>query len=269
MRTPPATGAGSFPRPKGALRWVLLIPFSLWLIFALAVNWMGPSVGGLGAEVYQALLLDVSRLGRGEVWRLLTAPLMHLVSGPGAVSHILTTLLMLYFFGLPLQREWGERRFLAVLAAAALGGELLQLGAMWALPDALSRGLSQPVLLGGQAAGLACVVAWGATHRESTVYLFFALPVRGWTVVIATVVFSLLNLVAAGGSPEGMLAPFGGMLVGYLLGGGTPSPARKAFLRWKLRKLEASGRSKAQRPGLRVVPGGREGEPKRDGRWLN
>ncbi len=270
MRTPPATVAGAFPKPKGVLRWVLLVPFSLWLIFALAINWMGPGLGSLGANLYQALVLDVGRLAQGEVWRLLTAPLLHLVSGPGAVSHILTTLLLLYFFGMTLQRDLGERRFLWVLGASALGGELLQVGAMWALPEALARGLSQPVLLGGHAAALACVVAWGATHRNATVYLFFALPVRGATVVLATVVFALLNLVAAGGSPEGMLAPFGGMLVGYLLGGGTPSPLRKAFLRWKLRRLSSGpGAAKGARGGLRVVPGGREGEAKRDGRWLN
>lgn len=270
MRTPPGNAAaGAFARPTGALRWVLIVLFALWVVFALAVNWLGPGGGGIGVTLYKALVLDVERLAAGEVWRLVTAPLMHVVSGQGAVSHIVTTLLLLYFFGATLQRDLGNRRFLWVIAAAALGGELLQVGAMWALPGALGEGVSQRVLLGGHAGALACVVAWGAMHRDATVYIFFALPVRGWTLVIGTVILSLLSLAAAAAPPEGMLAPFGGMLVGYLLGGGNPSPLRKAFLRWKLRKLESSGRSKGDRGGLRVVPGGREGEPKRDGRWLN
>lgn len=269
MPRSPAIQAGSFPRPKGALRWVLIVLFSLWLAFALTINWMGAGIGGAALSLYQALVLDVGRLAQGEVWRLFTAPFLHVARG--GVGHILTTLILLYFFGSPLQEAWGTRRFLWVLSAAALGGELLQLAATWVLPDALAQNVAQPVLFGGYASALACMVAWGASNRDSTVYLFFAIPVRGWTVVIMTVAFAVLNLVAAGGgSPEGILAPFGGMLVGYVLGGSTPSPARKAFLRWKLRKLEASGRAKGgAKGGLRVVPGGREGEPKRDGRWLN
>lgn len=248
---------------------MLIALFSLWLLFAIAINWVGGGRGGLGATLYEALVLDVARLGRGEVWRLVTAPWLHLVSGPGAVSHLLTTLLLLYFFGTPLQSAWGDRRFLWVIGAAALGGELLQVGAMWLLPASVAQGLGQPVLLGGHAAALACLVAWGMSHRDATVYLFFALPVRGVVVAGAAVAFSLLNLIAAGAAPEGMLAPFGGMLVGYLLGGSTPSPLRKAFLRRKLRKLEAAGPPKRGAAGLRVVPGGRQGEGKRDGRWLN
>jgi membrane associated rhomboid family serine protease len=273
MRTPlGAQTAGSFPRPTGALRWVLIVLFSLWLAFALTLNWMGATVQGLSLEVYRALSLDLGLLLRGEVWRLVTAPLVHVASGPGSVGHILTSLLLLYFFGPQLQESWGNRRFLWVLGAAALGGELLQIGATLVLPDPLAQNVAQPVLRGAYAAALACPVAWGSTYRNATMYLFFAVAVRGWTVVIITVALALLNLVATDHPPpEGMLAPFGGILVGYLLGGGSPSPIKKAFLRWKLRKLEASGRAKAAagRGGLRVVPGGREGEPKRDNKWLN
>ncbi|HEU4405044.1 MAG TPA: rhomboid family intramembrane serine protease [Polyangiaceae bacterium] len=269
MRTPPGVQAGSFPRPTGALRWVLIVLFSLWLAFALTINWMGATVQGFAAELYRLLVLDLGRLAQGEIWRLVTAPLVHVPSGPGSVGHILTTLLLLYFFGAQLQSSWGNRRFLWVLGAAALAGELLQIGATFVLPDALARNVAQPTIVGAYAAALACPVAWGATYRNATMYLFFAVAVRGWTIVIITVALALLNLVAADHPPpEGMLAPFGGMLVGYLLGGSTPSPLRKAFLRWKLRKLEGPGRPKGG-GRLRVVPGGREGEPKRDGRWLN
>lgn len=263
--------AGSFPRPTGALRWVLIVLFSIWLLFALSINWMGSAVGGLSIGLFKALVLDLDRLLQGEVWRLVTAPWVHQASG--GAGHILTSLLLLYFFGHPLQSSLGTRRFLGLLAAAALGGEILQIVAAVALPDAFARNVAQPIVFGAYASALACMVAWGASHRDSTINLFFVLPVRGWTVVVLTVALAVLNLIAAGGPPpEGMLAPFGGMLIGYLLGGSTPSPIKKAFLRWKLRKLEASSRAKAGAGGqsrLRVVPGGREGEPKRDGKWLN
>jgi hypothetical protein len=93
---------------------------------------------------------------------------------------------------------------------------------------------------------------------------------------------SLLRVIAAAQAYEGLISPFGGMIAGWLLGGGTPSPLRRTYLRWRLAWLDRearSGTAKSRKAsGLRVIPGGQSGAPthgakggKRgpQGGWLN
>jgi hypothetical protein len=89
------------------------------------------------------------------------------------------------------------------------------------------------------------------------------------------IVMSLLRVVAAAEAPEGLLSPFGGMLAGWLLGGGTPSPLRKAYLTLRLRQLDreaAAGQARRDRvknSGFEVIEGGKKGPKGPDGKWLN
>ena len=256
----PAVTVGSFPKPEGALKWLLGAIFGLWVVFAVLINWVG-----VGSKAYEALELDIGGLLRGEAWRLFTAPFVHIVSGHGGVSHVTSTLMILYFFGVPLQRAWGPRRFLFVLAASALAGEFVQVVATLVAPATLGRVIGQPVLLGGHAMAVAAVIAWGFSHREQTVQLFFVMPIRGIYLVYITIGLELLGLIAAGGAPEGILAPFGGMLMGYLLGGATPSPLRRLLMRRHGRAI-----ARGLQPRLRVIPGERGSErTPNDKRWMN
>lgn len=262
----------SFPKPRGAILWVMVAILALWVIFAVAINWVG-----IGSEVYELLLLTRDGITRGELWRLVTAPFMHLVSGQGGVSHVVTTLLLLYFFGPPLQKTWGDRKLLGFLFGSALAGELLQLTLDFALPAQVAPPIHQRLMLGGLAMGLAATVAWGFSNPKQQVLMMLVLPISGQTLVWFTVGFYILSLIAVGSPPEGIFAPFGAMLFGYLLGAGNPSPIRRAVLRWKLRKIEkrgASSAAKGKAPAhLRVIRGMKDEldppDPGTDKRWLN
>jgi len=122
------------------------------------------------------------------------------------------------------------------------------------------------------------------------VRLFFFIPVSGKQFFWVTIVFCLLGLVYPDGVPEGMVSPFGGVLVGILLGG-TPSVLRQIYLRLKLAVLRrragappvpmsppsTKGKANPTRrgaPSLRVVQGGADDElrkrrPPKDKRYLN
>jgi hypothetical protein len=73
--------------------------------------------------------------------------------------------------------------------------------------------------------------------------------------------------VALSEGAEGLLSPIGGMLAGWALGGGTPSPLRRAYLRLRLAQLDRESRSdrgtgtsgpgKKRGTPLRVIEGGR------------
>jgi hypothetical protein len=94
---------------------------------------------------------------------------------------------------------------------------------------------------------------------------------------------NVMYLIAAAQRLEGAISPFGGMLAGWLFGGGSPSPARKLWLKLQLARLDAEARregrarrQRAEHSHLRVIEGGRhEEDPERsdkrgpDGRWLN
>jgi hypothetical protein len=82
--------------------------------------------------------------------------------------------------------------------------------------------------------------------------------------------------------PSGLIAPFGGMLAGWLFGGTSPSPMRRLWLKLRLAQLDVEAkreardrRKRAEKSGLRVISGGREEdddekpESGRGDRWLN
>lgn len=262
-------------RPTRAVTGVMLVVFVLWLIFALGMNW-----GSAGSSIFEMLTGDTARILRGEVWRLFTAPLLHFpIGGPG-VSHLLTALIGLYFFTPRLEELWGSRRMLRFLALSAVISYVLQMAVELLLPDQLAARLVGEQWFGITPALGAIAIAWALTFKNETVLLFFVLPVTSRMLVIWVVGLATLYLVAGARPYSGLIAPFGGMLCGWLLGGGTPSPLRKAWLKLRLAQLDKEaqreGQARKRRPnpaGLRAIPGGRSDDDDDDrgpdGRFLN
>jgi hypothetical protein len=146
------------------------------------------------------------------------------------------------------------------------------------LPASLGARLVGGAWFGLMPAVTGIAIAWALTFKGETVRLMFVLPVTSGMLIAFIIGLALLRLVAAAMPPEGLIAPFGGMLFGWLLGGGSPSPLRKAWLKLKLAQLDSEARreGKRRRPrpnpgGLRVIPGGRSDDDDKgpDGRWLN
>jgi hypothetical protein len=143
-------------------------------------------------------------------------------------------------------------------------------------------------VFGPTAAIVAVAVAWSREYAQSTVNLFFFLPVRGRVLFWITLGFCVLDLIYPQAPPEGVVAPFGGLVVGLLFGG-SPSLFRSVWLRVRLALLRRQARGAASRevlalkpsrrrssssPPLRVVSGGledvlRKRNPPKDKRYLN
>lgn len=273
MRSSPSFTQLGFPRPGKAQLGLMIGVFVVWLTFAIGMNW-----GGASPDVFELLVGNTSAVLHGEVWRLLTAPFMHMPSGPSAVGHILGAVLGIYFLGSRLEQAWGSARFLRFVLLTSVFSYLLQMAVQLALPASLGARLVGDAWFGLMPAVTAISIAWALTYRGQTVNLFLVLPVTSGMLIAFVVVLALLRLVAAVMPEEGLIAPFGGMLFGWLLGGGTPSPLRKAWLKLRLAQLDSEARreGKRRRPrpnpgGLRVIPGGRSDDDDKgpDGRWLN
>lgn len=259
------------PRPGKALTGLMIALTAVWLMFAVGLNW-----GGAPGSLFIALTGNTSDVLHGQVWRLLTAPLLQ---APSSAWHLLSALLGLYFLGSRLEATWGGARFLRFVAFTSVGAYVLQMLAELALPSSLGARLVGTNWFGIMPAVTAISMAWAFSFRGEKILLIL-FPVSSNMLIAAVVGMALLH-VAAGEMPaEGMLSPFGGMFLGWLLGGGSPTPLRKAWLRFRLAQLDTEARRdgarrKARRNpgGLRVIPGGRADDDDDgkgpDGRYLN
>ncbi|MBK7581811.1 MAG: rhomboid family intramembrane serine protease [Myxococcales bacterium] len=259
----------ALPRPGRALWGILITLFAVWLAFAVGVNW-----GGAGENAFFLFAGNSEKILHGEIWRLFTAPLLHLPS----VSGILFVLFGFYFLTPTLEQTWGGARLIRFLLLSSFVAYGLQLLIGLALPASMKEKLIGEYWFSALPAVEAVSIAWALTFRGQTVRLFFVLPVTSRGLILFVVGVSVLYVITLERPMCGLIAPFGGMLSGWLFGGGTPSPARKAWLKLRLGKLEREERKQSDerkrrvaRSGLRVIEGGGDDDDRRgpDGRMLN
>ena len=68
-----SSGMGfDFPRPGKALIGLMVVITTVWLMFAIGLNW-----GGAPPSLFLLFTGNTDAILHGEVWRLFTAPLMH------------------------------------------------------------------------------------------------------------------------------------------------------------------------------------------------
>ena len=269
----------AFPRPGRALWAVLIAMAALGIVTALLATW-----GSGGRLVFEWLAYEPGR-GFAQAWKLLTSGLL---TSPASWSHLLFALVGLYFLGAPLEKRWGPWRFLRFLALSVILGNLTTMLVARVLGDSAPERFRPDFVFGPAAAITAVAVAWAREYSDSTVQLFMVLPIKGRVLFWITVGFCVLDLIYPAGMPEGVVAPFGGLVAGLLFGG-TPSIARTTWLHVRLALLrrqssnvrveDVLSRKPARRPRpgappLRVVPGGLEEvlkkrTPPKDKRYLN
>jgi membrane associated rhomboid family serine protease len=267
------------PRPGRALKLLLVVIFGLGVLSA-AARWIPH-----GEEVFLALLCDFDKVLHGQVWRLVTSGLL---TSPDHYGHLLFTMMGLYFLTPDLERRWGSWPMLRFFVYAVLAGNLCVLLVGKLAPEATDPRFHPALAYGASAAIAATAVAWSRDNADATVRMMFVLPMRGSWLLWVTLGICVLDLIYPNAPPEGVVAPFGGVLVGLAFGG-SPSPVRTLYLRTKLALLRrrsqsltvadvlsprAPRRPRAGGPPLRVVPGGledalRKRNVPKDKRYLN
>jgi len=251
----------SIQRPSRALGSVLLGLVALWLAFAVAVNWAASSSS---FALFRLLVGNTKLVAHGEIWRLFTAPIMHDPEGMAGMNHILSTVIGLFFLAPALETEWGTARLLRFLAVSCVFSYSVQWIVAVAIPATVDQGLVPPYWFGAMPALEAVAIAFALSMRTRNVLLFFVLPIGSRGLIIATVGISLALVVVRAIGPSGAIAPFAGMLAGWLFGGGTPSPARRWWLRFRLKRLESETiaererRRKEAKRRFEVLPGGKD-----------
>jgi membrane associated rhomboid family serine protease len=245
----------SLPRPGPVLRVTLLGLLGVWALFAMLVNW-----GNTGSQVFLTLTANSNAILHGEVWRLVTASWLHVPTG--TIGHILSALIGLYFLGPSLESAWGSARFARFLFLTGLLAYAVQAGIAQLLGPALSERLVPEDSYGAMPVVEATAIAWACSFRNRVVNLFFVLPVSTKGLILFVVGTSVMYLIAGATPPSGHISAFAGMGLGYLLGGGTPSPLRQLYLRYRLARLEAAvdgeRKQRSSGRGLRLIQGGKK-----------
>jgi membrane associated rhomboid family serine protease len=95
------------------------------------------SFGNPAGEVFQEGYLSAARVADGEWWRLVTNEFLH-----GNPIHLFFNMLMLWWFGRPLEAMLGRGRFLAIYFLSVLAGSA---GALLVSPDIATIGASGAV----------------------------------------------------------------------------------------------------------------------------
>ena len=282
----PGEIAAAFPRPGRALKTILAVIAAFAIVGAVIVNW-APG-GEQGFELFKLLTYDPAR-PFARPWAIVTSGILTL---PEGISHALWSLLGLYFLTPDLEKRWGGARLVRFLLIAVVIGNLAVTAGALAFPT--KAVFARPIAFGPMAAITAAVIAWSKENAHREIRFMFFLPMSGKTLYWLTIGLAVLALVFMQNTPEGAMAPLGGIATGVLFAG-TPSPVRALWLRFRLGALRrksggitveqllgddapARPRSPAKRggkaPPLRILPGGLEDDlknrkPPKDKRYLN
>ena len=269
---------GGLPRPGPALKFVLGLVAAVAVLAAIVEHWW-PG-GETGKTIIFKFLMQPEEWVH-QPWAFVTSGLV-----TAGLGHVVFSLIGLYFLSPDLEKAMGKWRFLRFLAMSVVLGNVLALAADLAAPESVD--IFHPRFMFGPGAAIAATaIAWSKANARMQIRFMFFLPMSGKMLYYATIGLCFLAIVFHSAVPEGVVAPFGGILTGMFFAG-NPSPARSAYLRLKLvflrrQKHHISAASlledrpskskKKGGPELRVVLGGLEDklkdQPPKDKRYLN
>ena len=161
-------------------------------------------------------------------WSVVTYMFLH-----GDLWHLLINMLVLFFFGPPLEARWGSKEFIRFYMLCGLGGV------------ALSFVFMPSWIVGASAAVYGVMLAFAITWPEAPIYVWGIFPVKAkW---LAAFLFVITFMSAFGGAGGGIahFAHLGGLLTAFL------------YLKvdWRRAgKLERTGKAARTRRRLAIVP---------------
>jgi membrane associated rhomboid family serine protease len=132
-------------------------------------------------------------------WGVFTYMFVH-----AGFMHLFVNMLVLFFFGPPLEARWGGREFFRFYVVAGLGGAVLSLL------------LAPAWVVGASAACFGVMLAFAMNWPDAPIYIWGIFPVKAkWLVAF----FFLMTLFGAFGAPGGPTAHFahlGGLLAAFI-----------------------------------------------------
>jgi membrane associated rhomboid family serine protease len=192
------TGFSSY-FPKG-VKWLLIVNCAVFVVqFFAGVL--------LGVDPFRGFgLSPIDVLERFRVWQLFTYMFIH-----GGIFHLVINMLILWMFGMDLERDWGTRRFLQYYFLCGVGAGLCVVALGLAL-----GGISMVAhTIGASGAIFGLLLAFGVLYPDRIVLMFFLFPMKAkyFVMIMGAIEFFYTFQPNTGISN---IAHLGGMLFGYI-----------------------------------------------------
>ena len=136
-------------------------------------------------------------------WGMFTYMFVH-----GGFMHVLLNMLVLFFFGPPLEARWGGREFTKFYFLCGMGGVALGFLSVFGAADAQ--------VVGASAAVYGLMLAFAMNWPDAPIYIWGIFPVKAKWLVAFLFVVSLFSTLSAPGSPVAHFAHLGGLVVGFI-----------------------------------------------------
>lgn len=132
-------------------------------------------------------------------WGMFTYMFVH-----DGVMHLLVNMLVLFFFGPPLEGRWGGREFLRYYLICGLGGVLLSLL------------LAPTAIVGASAAAYGLMLAFAMSWPDAPIYVWGIFPVQAKWLVAFLFGMSVMSAFFGGGDGIAHVAHLGGLVTGLI-----------------------------------------------------
>ena len=238
----PYSGGGQYSFGPGAMspvvKMLLLINVGVFLTTALIPQLFPYVVEYFGLTPQH--VLEQMRL-----WELITWMFVH-----GGITHILFNMLILWMFGVQLERIWGPKFFLHYYFITGIGAGLTVI-VVGLLPFAFAESTYLLPTIGASGAIYGLLVAFALYYPETPILMFFLFPVPAKYFVMIIGTISFLSVPRGGGVSH--VAHLGGLVVGYLylkrFGGrslgrigfgrlGIMADIKYRYFKWKMGRLK-------------------------------
>jgi membrane associated rhomboid family serine protease len=236
----PYLGTSTFGYFPPGVKWLLIVNTAIFVLCYLGGRAVQEPVTTLLAVSVNAAVFHLL------VWQVFTYMFVHF-----GTMHLLFNMLGLWFFGVPIERAWGTRRFLKFyLLCGLVAGICVVMVNL--IVGALSNPMSREMMwatptLGASGAIFGVLVAFGVLYPEAIILMFFVFPMKA---KYAVMIYVALELLATFGPNTGVstIAHLGGAAFAYVyLTQGRLAPGRVrlrlpdirgAYDQWKLQRAK-------------------------------
>ncbi len=213
------------------------------MFFVTTVSW---SMAGFDLAGLLAFRADRVVL---QFWGAFTYMFVH-----GSIGHLLINMLVLFFFGAPLESRWGGKEFFRFYLISGLGGVALSFIFAPGAP-----------IIGASAACYGLMLAFAMNWPKAPIYIYAIFPVQARFLVGFLFLMDLFSGIAGRSAGDGVayFAHLGGFLAAFLYLKADWRPAR--FGRSVSDSVKSKTRSKAKPRHLVVVSREEGKKPKAQG----
>jgi membrane associated rhomboid family serine protease len=207
-----------------AVRALLYANIGIYLAslpFPFIVDWLG--------------LVPKMVVEHGFVWQVATYMFVH----ARTPTHVLFNMLILWMFGVELERMWGTKFFAKFYAITGVGAGVISI-LVSLLPFAVTRATYDINIIGASGAlyGLLLAFALYYPNRPILMFFFFPVPAKYFVAILGAIAFITS---VEGSSGVAATTHLGGLIVAYLYlqggRGGLMAEIKYRYLKWKMNRL--------------------------------